>query len=188
MIKAQRSLWFLVSARIASDPRISILKFRCFCYETMSNCSQNCWIDLNPAALCFKRLFHTGGMNVCLICEASLSYHTLYIWNLVSAYTCITYFPVCKKKDYPQNKPKNASPHRFWSWQMTRNLSFFGGPNPVMFIFLTGFQNLLENMRFVSQNLKYITAVIHFPDYNECKHIWMHWYNDRVSVHLSWFL
>ena len=31
-----------------------------FCYETMSNCSQNCWIDWNSAVLCFKRLFHIG--------------------------------------------------------------------------------------------------------------------------------
>ena len=31
-----------------------------FCYETMSNCSQNCWIDWKSAAMCFKRLFHTG--------------------------------------------------------------------------------------------------------------------------------
>ena len=26
--------------------------------ETMSNCSQNCWIDWNSAVLCFKRPFH----------------------------------------------------------------------------------------------------------------------------------
>ena len=26
----------------------------------MSNCSQNCWIDLNSAVLCFQRHFHTG--------------------------------------------------------------------------------------------------------------------------------
>ena len=39
-------------------------------------------------------------MNICPICEASLSYHTLYVGNLVPAYTCITYFPVAKKKDY----------------------------------------------------------------------------------------
>ena len=31
-----------------------------FCYETMSICSQNCWIDWNSAMLCFKQLFHTG--------------------------------------------------------------------------------------------------------------------------------
>ena len=30
------------------------------CYETMSNCSQNCWIYCDSAVLCFKRLFHIG--------------------------------------------------------------------------------------------------------------------------------
>ena len=29
-------------------------------YETMSNCSQNCWIDWNSAVLCFKRHFYVG--------------------------------------------------------------------------------------------------------------------------------
>ena len=59
------SLPFLVSARIASDPHVSIFSFilkqcpiaasdprvsifnlfkKIFFYETMSNCSQNCWI------------------------------------------------------------------------------------------------------------------------------------------------
>ena len=31
-----------------------------FCYETMSNCSKNCWIDWNSAMLFFKQLFHIG--------------------------------------------------------------------------------------------------------------------------------
>ena len=38
-------------------------------YETMSNCSQNCWIDCNSAALCFEQLFHIRVENVCPICE-----------------------------------------------------------------------------------------------------------------------
>ena len=29
-------------------------------YETMFNCSQNCWIDRNSAMLCFKWLFYIG--------------------------------------------------------------------------------------------------------------------------------
>ena len=51
----------------------------------MSNCSQNCWISWNSAALCFKRLFHIQcrGMNVCQICAASLSHYTLCMGNLV---------------------------------------------------------------------------------------------------------
>ena len=48
----------------------------------MSNCSQNCWSDWNSA-------LHRG-MDVCPICEGSLSHHTLYMGNLVPAYTCIT--------------------------------------------------------------------------------------------------
>ena len=31
-----------------------------FGYETMSNCSQNCWIDWNAAVLCSKQIFHIG--------------------------------------------------------------------------------------------------------------------------------
>ena len=48
---------FLVAACVASDPRVGIFSFL-FCYETMSNCSLNCWIDWNYLVLCFKRLFH----------------------------------------------------------------------------------------------------------------------------------
>ena len=32
----------------------------CFGYETMSNCSQNCWIVWNSAVLCFKWHIHIG--------------------------------------------------------------------------------------------------------------------------------
>ena len=49
------------------------------------------------------------GKNVCPICEASLSHHTLYMGNLVPAYTCITYFPVGKnKKRLPKKHNKTA--------------------------------------------------------------------------------
>ena len=47
----QKNLQFLVSARVASDPRIGIFR-GFFCYEMMPNCSKNCWID--SVALCFK--------------------------------------------------------------------------------------------------------------------------------------
>ena len=36
------------------------LVFFCFGYETMSNCSQNCWIYWICAVLCFKQLFLIG--------------------------------------------------------------------------------------------------------------------------------
>ena len=64
-------------------------KVNCFCYETMSNCSQNFWIDWISAVpvLCFKRLFHIGVWTFCPICEASHSHHTLYMGNMVPAYT-----------------------------------------------------------------------------------------------------
>ena len=40
------------------------------------------------------------GMNVCPICEASISHHTLCMGNLVPiiAYTCIKYFTGWQKK------------------------------------------------------------------------------------------
>ena len=58
----RKSLWFLVSARVASIMRPSRghFEFSVFCYEMMSNCSQNCWINWNSAVVCFKRLFHVG--------------------------------------------------------------------------------------------------------------------------------
>ena len=69
-----------------------------FCYETMSNCSQNCWIDWNSAVLCFKWLSHKG-MNVYAICEASLSHHTvLYMGTLVPACTMYQVFPCWQQK------------------------------------------------------------------------------------------
>ena len=79
-------------------------------YEMMSNCSQNCWIDWNSAVLCFKRLFHIRGMNVCPICEASLSHHTLYIngkFGPRGTYMYM-YFPTGLKKDYQKKKRVTA--------------------------------------------------------------------------------
>ena len=46
---------------LCASPQTGALAFLTvflFCDETMSNCSQNCWIDWNSAALCFKWLFH----------------------------------------------------------------------------------------------------------------------------------
>ena len=73
----------LVSALVVSEPRVRIFNFRFFfCYETMSNCSQNCWIDWNSAVLCFKRLFHIGVWTFASICEASS--HLLQVfWEYV---------------------------------------------------------------------------------------------------------
>ena len=63
-------------------------------------------------------------MNVCLICEASLSHHTLYMGNLVPAYTMYHVFPCWKKRRKIAGK-KSASPHQFWNQPMTRNQRLF---------------------------------------------------------------
>ena len=47
----------------------SILNFLFFGSETMSNCSPNCWIDWNSLS------HRDRGMDICLICEASLTCH-----------------------------------------------------------------------------------------------------------------
>ena len=53
-VRPKKSLQFLVSASVASDPRVGIFYFLVlFCCETMSNSGQNCWIDWNSAMLCF---------------------------------------------------------------------------------------------------------------------------------------
>ena len=49
------------SPHMLPQTRAAVLQFIIFfCYEQMSNCSQNCWIDWNSVVLCFKRLVHIG--------------------------------------------------------------------------------------------------------------------------------
>ena len=80
-----------------SDLRISISSFLFLCYETMSNCGQNCWIDWNSAVLCFKQLF-------CLInarfVRPLLATVLCGKFGLVqiNAYMCITHFTGWQKK------------------------------------------------------------------------------------------
>ena len=52
-----------------------------FLRGTMSNCSQNCWIDWNSAVLCFKQLFHIWVWTFA-------RYVRPLIWS-----PCIMYFP-----------------------------------------------------------------------------------------------
>ena len=92
----KKSLRFLVSVHVASDPRIVI----CCCYETMSNCSQNCWIDWNSATLCFKRLFHIGVGTFARFVRPLLA-TMLCIWEIW--YTIYNIFP-CWPKKYSQQK------------------------------------------------------------------------------------
>ena len=102
--------------------------FSCFCCETMSNCSQNCWIDLNDAMLCFKRLFHIGVWTFARFVRRLLA-TIIYVWEIWPPHIqcdCITYFPIGqKRKRLPKKKKKSTSLHRFWSWPMTRNQRLF---------------------------------------------------------------
>ena len=64
-------------ARVASDQRVGLLIFKYFFAGST---------------------FSQRGTNVCLICEASLSHHTLYMGNLSPLIQCIKYFHVGQKK------------------------------------------------------------------------------------------
>ena len=85
-------LWFLVSARVASDPRVGILIS--FFWEGMkrypiaAKIAGSIWWFL---LCCVLNDFLTHCMNVCPICEASLSHHTLYHGKLLVPASCITY-------------------------------------------------------------------------------------------------
>ena len=72
----------------------------CCCYETMSNCSQNCWIDWNSAMLCFKQLFHIGVWTFGRFVRPLLA-TILCMGNSVPAYTMYMYhaFPCWLKKE-----------------------------------------------------------------------------------------
>ena len=119
--RPEKGLRFLVSASVASGPaRIGIFSSLVFVsYETMSNCSQNCWMNWNSAVLCFKRLFYTGVWTFARFVSLLFSHHTLYIGN------------------YQQRKKrgKNASPHRFWSRSMARNWRFIWPKSLLYFAF-----------------------------------------------------
>ena len=76
------SLWILVSAHIASDPRVGIFSFiivkRCPIAAKIAGS-----IGILPCYMyVLNDFFHTG-MNLCPICEATLGNHTLCMGNLV---------------------------------------------------------------------------------------------------------
>ena len=60
---------------------------------------------------------------------ASLSHHTLYMGNLVPAYTMYHVLPCWQKKRWPKKKgkkrEKSTSRHQFWSRPTTRNRRLF---------------------------------------------------------------
>ena len=104
-VKAKTSLRFLVSARVASDPRVGMFSLLIlFCSETMSNCRHNCWIERNFALLYFKRIFHIR-VNLCPICEASLSHHTLCMFPITEY---MFHWLAKKKKITPKRKPQKV--------------------------------------------------------------------------------
>ena len=82
MVQArQKSVLFLVSARVASDLRICIFSFLVF-FLLWNNVQSQCTYSHWPP-LCFKCLFQIGVWTFCPNCEASLSHHTLCMGNLV---------------------------------------------------------------------------------------------------------
>ena len=100
----------------ASPQRVGIFYFLFFLYyETMSSCSQNCWIDWNSVVLCFKRLFHIWVWTFAQFVRPLLA-TILYIWEIWAPHTqCITYFPAWQKNDFEADR-----------WPETGD--FFGGP------------------------------------------------------------
>ena len=105
--KTNKSLRFLVTVCVASDPRAGIFNFLFFVLLND--------VQLQPKLL--DRLefcravptFSHRGMNVCPICEASLSHHTLYMGNLVPAYTMYHVFPCWPPKKDWQKKMRQRT-------------------------------------------------------------------------------
>ena len=137
LLGPQKSLRFLVSARVASDPRVGIFNFPFFvCYKTMSNCSQNCWIDWNSAVLCFKRRLHIGVWTFVRPLLAVILRISIGIWS--PRIQCITCFPVGKKNQKTNKWPKrrrvsapilkptdDQKPDTFFVWPYVGPMSMF---------------------------------------------------------------
>ena len=93
----------------------------------MFNCSQYCWINWNDAALYFKRLFHIGVWTFARFVRPLVATILLYgkFWSVpVTAYTCTTYVLLVGKQ-YINTIFFNASPQRYLSRALTRNLRLF---------------------------------------------------------------
>ena len=75
----------MVSAHVASDPRVSICSFLFCCYEMMSNCSQHYWINWNSA-------IGVWTFDRCL--RPLYSHHNLCMENLVWFQPCIHVYHV----------------------------------------------------------------------------------------------
>ena len=95
--------------------------WRFFCCSVY-NCSQDCWIDWNSAALCFKRPFSQRGYERLQIVRPLLITKTLHKYGKfglvpITMYTCVTYFTGRPNKIRLQNK------NIIWSWPITGNRS-----------------------------------------------------------------
>ena len=94
---AQKSIRFLNSARVASDPLVCIFNFPFFGYETMSNCNQKSWINWNSAVLYFKQLFHIWIWTFARFVRPLLA-TILCIWEIYSPRIHVSHFPLLAKK------------------------------------------------------------------------------------------
>ena len=65
------------------------------------------------------------GMNVCLICEASLSHHTLYMGNLGPRVYNVSYITLLAKQKYGKKKAHHHTDFEANRWPETGD--FFGG-------------------------------------------------------------
>ena len=120
----KKRLRFLVSTSVASDPPWRHVKIFFLLWND---------VQLQPKLLdrlefcraLIQTTFSHRGMKVCLICEASLSHHTLYGKFNPRVYN-VSHNSLLAR--WPGNKiNKSAPPHRFWSRPMTRNRRPFWG-------------------------------------------------------------
>ena len=96
------------------SPRVSIYLFS-FCYEMMSICSRNYWIDWNSAAPCLKWLFNVEVLMFAWFVRPLLA-TILCVWEIWSGSNMQHVFYWLAKNKFPK---KDTSPHRFWSRLMT---------------------------------------------------------------------
>ena len=103
--QAKKSLPFLVYTRIASDPHINIFNFLfVFAMKWCPIAAKIAGlIGILPCCV-LNNFFPIGVWTFCLICEASLSHHTLYMGKIGPHIHVSRISLLAKKKDYPQKK------------------------------------------------------------------------------------
>ena len=109
----------LVSGLRLRPARRHFLFFIFLNYETMSNCSQNSWINWNSVMLCFKRLFHIGVWTFARFVRPLLA-TILCIWELWSlriyAYIYVSRISLLTKKKHVTAPilTNDQKPETFW--------------------------------------------------------------------------